>query len=116
MFINLLSGRKLPALVTLDAVLQNLTLTIDDKEDLPCIVPVLSVAASGSVDEDSVLTSKGFMELDEADVACTLIVKFNSVDGKKGYWFLIEPTVIKKERLVEAFAMLSAACRVAIEI
>lgn len=109
-FLNLSNGKKVSATLSIDPVLQNLILTIEENEENPYIVPVQSMSATTGLKENSVRSSKAFKNLEDDDSNCAVALKFEKED-KPGVWCLIEPTVIRRDRLIEAFLILSEACR-----
>lgn len=109
-FLNLSNGKKVSATISLDAVLQNLVLTIEENEENPYIVPVQSLSAAPGLKENSVRSSKAFKNLEDEDSSGAVALKFER-DDKPGVWCLIEPTVIRRDRLIEAFLILTEACR-----
>lgn len=113
-FLNLSNGKKISATLSCDAVLQNIVLALEDKEEKPILVPVLPLAPAVAESEVAVRTSAGFKELQEEDVSCAMALRYEGGDGKQGFWCFIEPTPIRRDRLIEALLMLTEQCKVVI--
>jgi len=110
-FLNLENGKKTAAIMSLDAPLQNLIITIEDQEDgEPLSSPIFSLSAVPAVKDAGVRNSRGFQKLEEADAESAVALK-HEIEGKGGVWCLVEPTRIRRDRLVEAMVMLAEACR-----
>lgn len=109
-FLNLESGKKTAAMMTLDAPLQNLIITIEDSEAAPLQTPVTSLRAVAAIKESTVRNSKGFSMLEEDDSLSSVALK-HEIDNKAGVWCLVEPSTIRRDRLVEALVILAVACK-----
>merc|ERR1711907_509617 len=98
-FLNLDSGKKTSALMSLDAPLQNLIITIEDADGAAMQCAIITLHATPAIKDAMVRNSKGFAKLEKDDV-----------EGKGGVWCLVEPTRVRRDRLVEALVILSEAC------
>lgn len=104
-FLNLEDGKKISATMTLSAPLQNLIMTFDDREE-HLEVPVSSLQARVAAKDHTVQNSKGYSLLEEDDAECSVALKH-----KGGVWCIVEPTLIRRDRLVEAIVILVEACK-----
>lgn len=109
-FLNLENGKKTAAIMSLDAPLQNLIITIEEAGQAPLQTPLVSLGASPAAKDSGVRNSKGFGKLEEDDQSASVALK-HEIDHKAGVWCLVEPTQIRRDRLVEALVILSEACR-----
>jgi len=109
-FVNLENGKKTAAIMSLDAPLQNLIITIEEAETPPLITSISTLTPSLATKNASVHTSKGFQKLDEADIAAAVALR-HEIDNKQGVWCLVEPTSIRRDRLVEALTILVESVR-----
>lgn len=111
-FLNLETGKKTSAMMSLDAPLQNLIITIEDADSVPMTTPVTTLHAAPAAANATVRNSKGFSKLEEDDAGSSVAVK-HEIDGKGGVWCLVEPTRIRRDRLVEALVILAECCKAA---
>lgn len=109
-FLNVENGKKTSAVMSLDPPLQNLIITVEENEDAALITPVKSLHARPAVKDSNVRNAKGFQTLDKGDADCSVAVK-HELDNKAGVWCLVEPTKIRRDRLVEALVILAESCR-----
>merc|ERR1740130_1509335 len=83
-FLNLENGKKTAAIMSLDAPLQNLIITIEDQEDGdPLSSPIFSLSAVPAVKDAGVRNSRGFQKLEEADAESAVALK-HEIEGKGG--------------------------------
>lgn len=104
-FLNLEDGKKISATMTLNAPCQNLLLQVEDRDE-HIEVPVNSLQARPASKDVQVQSSKGYESLDEEDAECAVALKH-----KGGVWCIVEPTAVRRDRLVEAIVILVEACK-----
>lgn len=109
-FLNLETGKKTAAVMSLDPPLQNLIITIEESDSAPLKASLNSLGASAAIKEAAVRNAKGFGKLEEDDATSSVALK-HEIDGKAGVWCLVEPTTIRRDRLVEALVILAEACK-----
>lgn len=111
-FLNLENGKKTAAVMSLDGPLQTLFISIEETDGGPLETPIVSLHASVAHKDSTVRNSKGFTKLEAGDAGCAVAVKHER-DNKAGVWCLVEPTQIRRDRLVEALVILAEACKAA---
>lgn len=109
-FLHMETGKKLPATMSLDAPLQNLVITIEEQEDAALKTEIKTLNARSAQKDAAVRNSKGFLSLSKDDADCSVAVK-HEIEAKAGVWCLVEPTKIRRDRLVEALVILAEAVR-----
>jgi len=109
-FLNLIDGKKTAATMSLDAPLQNLIIAIEDQPDGLLQTLITTLSATPASKDTAVRNSKGYGILDEEDALSSVALK-HEVDGKAGVWCLVEPTRIRRDRLIEALVILAEACK-----
>jgi len=109
-FLNLTDGKKTAATMSLDAPLQNLIIAIEDQPDGLLQTLITTLSATPASKDTAVRNSKGYGTLDEEDAISSVALK-HEVDGKAGVWCLVEPTRIRRDRLIEALVILAEACK-----
>lgn len=109
-FLNVETGKKTAAIMSLDPPLQNLVITIEEREDQAMSSPIKSLHARPAAKDSTVRNAKGFQGLSKDDCDCSVAVK-HELDNKAGVWCLVEPTKIRRDRLVEALVILAESCR-----
>jgi len=106
-FLNLEDGKKISAKMILSATLENLVLQVEGSPQL-IEVPVISLSARAASKDPQVQSAKGFGNLKGNDSDCSVALKHDN-----GVWCVIEPTPIRRDRLVEAILILTEACKAA---
>lgn len=109
-FLNLTDGKKTAATMSLDAPLQNLIIAIEDQPEGLLQTLITTLSATPASKDTAVRNSKGYGILGEEDAVSSVALK-HEVDGKAGVWCLVEPTRIRRDRLIEAIVILSEACK-----
>jgi len=109
-FLNVENGKKTAAVMSLDPPLQNLIITVEENEDNALVTPIKTLHAKPAVKDSNVRNAKGFQSLAKDDADCSVAVK-HELDNKAGVWCLVEPTKIRRDRLVEALVILAESCR-----
>lgn len=109
-FLNLESGMKTSAVMSLDAPLQNLIITIEDADAAAMQCAIITLHATPAIKDAMVRNSKGFSKLEKDDAEGAVALK-HEIEGKGGVWCLVEPTRVRRDRLVEALVILSEACK-----
>lgn len=109
-FLNVESGKKTAAVMSLDPPLQNLIISIEENEDLAMMTPIKTLHAKAATKDSTVRNAKGFQALPKDEADCSVAVK-HEIDNKAGVWCLVEPTKVRRDRLVEALVTLAEACR-----
>lgn len=109
-FLNVENGKKTAAIMSLDPPLQNLVITVEEKEDQAMSTPIKTLHARPAAKDSTVRNAKGFQGLSKDDADCSVAVK-HELDNKAGVWCLVEPTKIRRDRLVEALVILAESCR-----
>lgn len=112
-FLNLTDGKKTAAMMSLDPPLQNLIIVIDHVAEI-LQTQITTLRATAAMKESTVFKSKGYAILDEEDAVSSVALK-HEFDGKVGVWCLIEPTLVRRDRLIEAIDILTKACKAAVE-
>lgn len=109
-FLNLTDGKKTAATMSLDAPLQNLIIAIEDQPEGLLQTLITTLSATPAAKDTAVRNSKGYGILGEEDAVSSVALK-HEVDGKAGVWCLVEPTRIRRDRLIEAIVILAEACK-----
>lgn len=109
-FLNLENGKKTAAMMSLDAPLQNLIITLEERLDEALQTPIVTLSACQATKDTAVRNSKGFSKLEQEDADSAVALK-HEINDKPGVWCLCEPTRIRRDRLVEALVILAQACR-----
>eukprot|EP00933_Yihiella_yeosuensis_P051479 TRINITY_DN49422_c0_g1_i1.p1 TRINITY_DN49422_c0_g1~~TRINITY_DN49422_c0_g1_i1.p1 ORF type:complete len:326 (-),score=87.56 TRINITY_DN49422_c0_g1_i1:26-1003(-) len=105
-WLNMEAGYKVPALLTLDAPLQSLLLRAEvDPESRSQSVQFRYLNCGFAVHDEKVRNRDAFAEMDEGEQQCALAVRFKTAE-RKGVWCLVEQSVEKRDRLVQAIKVL----------
>jgi len=109
-YVNLDDGRKKPAILLLDPPLQNLRVTLEGKGTGTLFeAPVASLTAVAALKDKKVQKCKGFKEMEEGDAECAVAVRYD-ISKTSGVICLVEPTPVRRDRLIEAVIILTTAC------
>jgi len=110
-YVDLEKGTKTSAVISLDPALRLVTVSLEggggDKQVLQAPVTTL-VAVIASSDPD-VQNTKGFQKLGAGEQEGAAAIKWE-LEGRTGIWCFLEPTSIRRDRLIEAVAILTAVC------
>lgn len=110
--LDLDDGRKVPSNIILDPPLQHLLVTPDRAEAgrETQEVPIRSMRASRAKDDKKLTKSRGFSDLDEEDLECAVAVRYEGRGRLEGVFCFVEPTPLRRDRLIEALLVLTVAC------
>jgi len=109
-FVDLDKGKKMAAVISLDPALHIITVSLEvDDEHKSLQAPVTSLVAVIAGTDPDVQKTKGFKSLESDEQASAAAIKWE-MDGLTGVWCFIEPTPIRRDRLIEAIAILTAVC------
>merc|ERR1740121_2071110 len=106
MLLNLEDGEKLAASVSVDPPLLNLRVTASGGSVTE--VPVNSLSAVVAANDKKVSSSRGFKILDQEECTCAVAMRYQ-VDRETGVFCFIEPSEVRRDRLIEAFVVLAVA-------
>mmetsp|Transcript_80896 Transcript_80896/g.205583 ORF Transcript_80896/g.205583 Transcript_80896/m.205583 type:complete len:311 (-) Transcript_80896:203-1135(-) len=108
--LNLEDGSQEKAIITLDPPLRNL-LVIGDITDVETvrIVPVRSLSAVLGKDEKKVSSNSHFKALDPDERECSVAVRY-SINKTPGMFCFLEPTEVRRDRLIEGVVILAVSC------
>jgi len=109
--LDLEDGRKVPANISIDPPLQQLTVVPDNSDIATRVeVPIAKLKVGRAKDDNKIAKRKGFSELEEDDAECAVVIRYEDHSRTPGTVCLIEPTALKRDRLVEALLMLTLTC------
>lgn len=110
-FLKLDNGQKVSACLYLDPPLQSICLKEDSSgpESAGVCAPVSSLQAVLAARDQTVSCKRAFTDMEENDTECAVALRYEN-DGMSGVWCLVEPTIIRRDRLIESIIILRTAC------
>lgn len=109
-FVDLEKGTKTSAIISMDPSLHQVTVTLQGGDPSKVFVaPVTGLVAVIAGSDPDVEKTSGFKKLPAPEREGTAAIKWEA-DGKSGVWCFVEPTPIRRDRLIEAIAILTAVC------
>mmetsp|Transcript_99082 Transcript_99082/g.248407 ORF Transcript_99082/g.248407 Transcript_99082/m.248407 type:complete len:310 (-) Transcript_99082:239-1168(-) len=106
--LSLDDGQKIAASIAVDPPLLNLTVRTGASSVTE--VPVGSLSVVAAKNDKKVSGSRGFKVLGEEECDCAVAVRYQ-VDRTSGVFCFVEPTRVRRDRLLEAFVVLAVAGR-----
>mmetsp|Transcript_106248 Transcript_106248/g.307524 ORF Transcript_106248/g.307524 Transcript_106248/m.307524 type:complete len:313 (+) Transcript_106248:91-1029(+) len=110
--LDLDDGRRVPSSISLDPPLQHV-LIVPDREDgdgSARQVPISKMRAGRAQDDKKLASRRGFVELEDEDLECAVSVRYEGRDRLPAVLCLLEPTRLRRDRLIEALLVLTLTC------
>jgi len=109
--LNLETGNKIPANVSLDPPLENMTVVHLSGNEHDIFIPLVSLNAFNAKDDGKIRQSKGFEALEVDDRDCVVAMRYETNEKEKGVMCIVEREITERDRLREAIITLMTICK-----